>query len=330
MASILILVLALFAFVAATTGLAEVTFNASLHHNTSNDPNNWLSGPERHRRQQHFRELLAPAVIAFAASAACNVGTSLLVEQRAQGLALLYSSGAFWLLGGVMTLLVALVVLIVTPAKTAWDLVESYEALYLHVRDEQGPATPAFARNVSERLDQVAESGTRHTCRLILAASLLPLPETAIDAQPVARLGALRDSGGIRYPASWRSVWIWTWKQRRLAGLQSVLAVLGLGCLGTAVIASAPLEGRSLISASVLAVTLAVGLIGNVFGMRLELTWYARLAARSASARARVLTELKVITDAIASPASPRKRKHERLLFAIGSVRITQLRGGRT
>lgn len=83
-------------------GLSNMVVNASLHRNLSDDPGQWISGDESESRVRRSRELLAPALIAFAASVAANVGTGLLLEERDKGIAgIIGSSGLLWLMGGV-------------------------------------------------------------------------------------------------------------------------------------------------------------------------------------------------------------------------------------
>lgn len=316
------------ASVGTLEGVSNMVVYAALHRNLSDDPGQWVSGDESESRARRSRELLAPALIAFAASVAANVGTGLLLEERDQGIAgILGSNGLLWLMGGVFALVIFIGYLILLPSRTSWDLTRTYEALYLYLTDNARPegADRSKAHQKLLELDRLhnlsgvkgdaGESPVKRNGELrrqIAGGDLMRLPASAVNAKPQWLIGPLK-----AHPFPRAATWRWIVRSRRATGFllltELILAVtVVVWCIRTGSTSWQP--------ALILCLWLGLSVTASVLSLRLEFAWYARTAARSMLARQLV----KTVLDEPGPSGDGSTATRDVLLMRVGPLKLTR------
>lgn len=255
-------------------GALELSGNALVHRSVTGSPRRWASARQVYQRRQQLRHILVPSVIAFAGSVVCNVGTTVLLADLDRGRS--WWAGVLWLMGGVVLVVVALAAVIGAPAREPWDLVRSYEALLLHVReaahDHSFQLIPELRGRLNE-LDHRRKGGSDR--RGAHALESVPIPRSAVLIRPRLGFRAIHFGGGSLAPSP-RDVVSWAVHFRR--GVVAQVALVFLLLLGAAIVG---VLSPSVLAFMIIVIACAFLLAASLFllylGLRSDLMWWARI-----------------------------------------------------
>ena len=318
-ASIAVLIMISTAVLWACVGLGEFAANAALQFGVTGKPKPWVSIERIHRRRVQLKELLGPAVVAFLASGACNIGTSLLVNEFAGSSPRNLWPGLLWLVAGAVALVVALVALIALPTGEPWDLARTYEALLVTTHQKLRDPPRDFVDAARTRLAEIDASNERMLHRSASALAVLPLPPEAAGARARWAIGGFRDSRGGSYPVKWRQVLRWA-TARRQKTFHAWWTTMMLSMLIFLVLQ--PWNWGSSQGTTFVGVFLALGAISVPAALRLDLVYWARVGAENTGFRKTLTEELDRLEAQLlkAYAAEPRART----MLQIGPFRLSR------
>lgn len=264
-------------------GAFELAGNAWLHRSVTGEPRPWASTRQMFRRREQLRELMAPALVAFGASAACNIGTSLLLSDLADGRS--WWRGVVWLFAGLVAVLVALAAIIGAPIRERWDLVRSYETLLVDMREAtHGNLDATDVDRFRTRLIELDRGDLEANTRRRAATTLFAVPPTLVGDRPRFGFRALRSDAGTWGPTH-RAVGAWALRKRRgmCAYVTLMIAVWAVTMVTAAFGEVAPFA--TTIAALCVGIVLWFGTTLTFLGIRSDLMWWSRVDAENQTFR---------------------------------------------
>lgn len=271
-------------------GLWLLTVQWQLHRLITGTPREWFSPYNVARRRQRMNELLFPALVVFAATIACNISTTYIVEDQLTLYDFFGSRGFWWLFGGALLLFWALFIIVCIPEKSAWEISRNYESL-LHVIKASNLGTMVVHRSALEQRFRELSS-MKLDNRLVRASELIVVPAEYLSIRPKYLSATIAPQGSAAIRPTYKATWRWIWEQGRAALI--VVAACSLLTAACGLWFVVTLGWPALFWGLLPAVLLVAGLFLLFASKRQELLWSARMRSEEQMFCENVRAELRI------------------------------------
>lgn len=254
--------------VTAFVGAVNLAINVQVQRLISGNPKEWFSPTNILRRRQFIHDLLAPAFVAFLAAIACNMGTSLLIEDRPSGWELFASSGFRWLLAGAGLLCFSMLILASLPRRNAMQIATSFEGLLHLARDAENPVAIEL---LEARFSEVLRGFP--SAKLLDADSAFHVPATLVGLKPRWWDASIKDGSELIRPTTGVAFrWILAYDKVALLFIAASSLIPIVGFTWAIIQFGQP----AVIVAAISAPPEVVGVLMMVSAAKHDLTWNSR------------------------------------------------------